>query len=73
MKLGVIAADEPALKEVLSCKGHAGMRPRVLRANASLPKTELHEHSDYAMSICDVDYAKFVKHSDDTVREVVRR
>ena len=36
MKIGVILADEPALKEFLECKGHAGLMPCALCSNATL-------------------------------------
>ena len=36
LKLGVLLADEPALKELISCKGHAGLKCCTICANAVL-------------------------------------
>ena len=34
-KLGVLLADEPALKEILDCKGHGGSKPCCCCLNAT--------------------------------------
>ena len=56
VKVGVLLADVPALKEVISSKGHSGMKPCTICANAVLehpPRgTEcLALHSDWLKSI----------------------
>jgi hypothetical protein len=76
--VGVLLADEPALKEVLSCKGHAGNKPCVLCKNAVLQKlpmgaVPLHERSEYAVSIAETDMTKFQLHTDASILATVAR
>ena len=76
-KWGVLIADEPAIKEVLSCKGHAGSKPCVLCCNVVLQKqpagaTPLHTVSDYAVSIANVDFSLVKPHSNSSLRHLVR-
>jgi hypothetical protein len=76
-KLGVLVADEPALKEMLSCKGHAGTLPCALCMNAvqhfSGKYDGWHAHGAFGVSIAETDFSKFRKHTDASVREVVSR
>ena len=58
LKLGILLADEPALKELISCKGHAGLKCCTLCANAVLennPKgaESLALHNDWLKSIAE--------------------
>ena len=61
------AGDEPGIKEVLSCKGHAGAKPCVMCQNCVLhthigaaPGCGLHQHDDWLVSIAETDVMKFV-------------
>ena len=75
--VGVILADEPALKEMLSCKGHAGNKCCCLCLNASLHNAKgipLHILCPkLAGSIARTDWKSFEKHTDETIRATVRR
>ena len=75
--VGVLLADEPALKEMLSCKGHAGNKCCCLCLNASLHNAKgipLHILCpEVAVSIACTDWESFDKHTDETIRATVRR
>ncbi len=73
-EIGVLLADEPALKEMLDCKGHAGHKCCVLCANCSLHTLEhpLTERSDYWVGSDSTNWADFEKHNDDSLRNTVR-
>ena len=74
--VGVMLADEPALKELLDCKGHAGTKPCCLCVDATLHKTQgipMHLLCDAAVSITNTSWDAFTKHSDESIRAVVRR
>jgi len=75
-KLGVLLADEPALKELLACKGHAGTKPCPLCMNVVLQCAPgggepLHLHSEYAVSIAETDSSRFKLHTDESLRALV--
>ena len=77
-RLGVILADEPALEDMIDCKGHAGTKPCPLGSNASNHKapsgaTPLHVSNSFATPICETDFSKFKKYSDAGVRLVAER
>ena len=75
-KVGMLLADEPALKELLHCKGHAGIKPCCLCLDATHHHTggiPLHVLSDKAVRIADPDWTSFTKHTDDSIRDTVRR
>ena len=76
-EVGVILADEPAIKEILSCKGHAGNKPCCLCLNASLHNAKgipLHLLCGWAaVSIATTSWDAFNKHTDETIRAPVRR
>ena len=77
-KVGVMLGDEPALKDMLDCKGHAGLKCCVLCQNCVLHKSQqssvpLHVFGDYAVSIAEPDFKRFQMHTDDTLREVVAK
>ena len=75
--VGVLLADEPALKEMLSCKGHSGNKCCCLCLNASLHKAKgipLHILCpEVAVSIACTDWNSFDKHTDETIRALIRR
>ena len=76
-KIGCILADEPAIKEILSCKGHAGQKPCVLcmncTAHAPSGADGLHKHHRYPASISNTDFRAFTLHSDKTLRLAVQK
>ena len=69
---GVLVADEPAIKEVLSCKGHAGTKPCVLCMNVVLHRSGLHA-SEYAVSIADANFERVKLHDGTTLRRAVEK
>lgn len=76
--LGCILADEPALKEIVCCKGHAGIKQclmcmNVVAAKASHGAEPLHKFSEYAVSSAEFDPTKFILHTDETIRQCVQR
>ena len=74
-KLGVVLADEPALKEMLSLKGHQGLKPCILCLNATLYKTPHPPHlrTHLAVPIIKTKLADFTVHTSESMREMVRR
>ena len=78
-RLGCLLADEPALKELLGCKGHAGTKPCVLCLNVvqhsipGSPDDSYHADSDYLVSIAELDFARCQHHSDQSLRLAYRR
>ena len=76
-KMGCVLADEPAIKEVLACKGHAGTKPCVLCMNAVAHAHSgaegLHRHHDYPVSMVELDITKFKQHTNSSIRHVVER
>ena len=75
-RLGVLVSDEPALKEMLSCKGHAGNKPCVLCLNCYSSRAEGHDDvavSDYPVPIHETEFKQFVKHSDMSIQVAVAR
>jgi len=74
--VGVLLADEPALKELLHCKGHAGIKPCCLCMNATHHNTggtPFHVLTDKAVSITDTNWGAFTKHSNESIRSLVQR
>jgi len=76
--LGVLLADEPALKEMVDCKGHAGNICCPICTNASLVNTShggipLHLTSDFAVPITEPRMARFTQHTDASLRRVMER
>ena len=74
--VGVVFADEPALKEMLNCKGHAGTKPCLLCVNATLHNSRgsaMHTITDDAISVTNTNWRAFKKHSDASIQAVVRR
>ena len=77
-KGGVFLADEPALKDTISNKGHAGTTPGMLCMNAVLHTQPagaeaFHTHSQYETSIVEVDWPMCKQHSDDSLRLAVAK
>jgi hypothetical protein len=70
-KLSVLFGDEPALKEMISCKGHAGLRPCLLCMNVVLHRALATVRN--SVSIASTDWSAFKLHTDETIRAVVRR
>ena len=69
---GVLVADEPAIKEVLSCKGHANTKPCVVCVNVVLHRPGLHA-SEYAVSIADANFERAKLHDGTTFRRTVAK
>ena len=68
LELGVIAGDEPGIKEMMSCKGHGGAKPCIVCQNAVLhthTRAEaghgLHEHDPALASIAETDVRRFTR------------
>jgi hypothetical protein len=76
-KLGILLADEPAIKEVLCCKGHSGTKQCAICANGVAeragPAQGLHAFSEYAVSTAVFDISKFKQHTDESIRIAVQR
>ena len=77
-KLGVLLADEVAIKEMIGCKGHAGTTPCLCCVNCVLFRQGVAdvawwERSAYFKSIAEPDLTPFVFYTDETLREAVRR
>ena len=76
--LGSVFGDEPALKEMLGCKGHGGLRPCLLCMNVvlhrALGKTvALWEIDHYFKSIVTTDTTKFKMYTNRSMRLAVQR
>ena len=73
----VLLCDMPAIAECLHCKGHAGTICCPGCANATQENTAaekaLHELTDKAVSLSNTDWNAFVKHTDKSIRHVVRK
>ena len=73
----VLLCDMPALSECLCCKGHSGLICCPACANATLEKlpqgTPLHTLTEKAVSIASTEWKDFKKHSNESIRHVVRR
>ena len=68
LELGVIAGDEPGIKEMMSCKGHGGAKPCIVCQNVVLhthTRAEaghgLHEHDPAIVSIAETDVRRFTR------------
>jgi hypothetical protein len=75
-EVGVLIADLPALKEMVGCKGHGGHKPCFLCRNATnhaIPGRPLHLVCPDAVPITDFDFDKFIKYTDDDIKETLRR
>ena len=75
-RVGCILADMPALKEMLSCKGHSGHKPCCLCLNATnhnIGGRPLHLVSPDAIPITMFDHDLFEKYTDENIRETLRR
>ena len=74
--VGVMLADDPAIKEMLECKGHSGNKCCCLCLDACLVNsqgTPLHEVSDYATPISATTLDSFKKHTDESIRQLLIR
>jgi hypothetical protein len=79
-KIGCLIADEPGIKEVLSCKGHAGSKPCTLCKNCVQQQVGRNPKRDgpwktepYLVSIAEPDSKRFKPHTDDSIRATVQR
>ena len=75
-KIKGLLADEPALKEILACKGHGGLMRCPLCKNAAQHRgmgghPPLWQTTDAAISIAETDITKFERHSDQSLRSTV--
>ena len=73
----VLLADLPALSECISCKGHSGTLCCPCCANAvqqnSASEKPLHALTNAAVSIANTSMSAFTAHTDESIRQVVRR
>lgn len=75
--LSVLLADHPALAECLLCKTHSGLMCCPLcvnctQENSSSHAGPLHEYTAAAVSISETNWSLFVKHTNDSIRQVIR-
>ena len=72
--LAAVLADEPALHDLLLCKGHAGFKPCVLCQNVVLRRYfDPCKHGGFAVPHSCTDDSRFVLHSDASIRASYRR
>ncbi len=73
-EIGILLADEPALKEMTDCKGHAGHKPCLLCMDCSNHNLAdpLHQRSSYFKPMCLHKLSDFKQHTDETIRQTVR-
>jgi uncharacterized protein (UPF0332 family) len=76
--IGIVLADEPAVKEIYSCKGHSGAKPCLICMNAVSHNGQggadgLHEHGAYPVSIRVLRLSAFKQHSDASLRYAVQK
>ena len=72
-RVGIILADEPALKEMIDCKGHGGTKPCPCCRNATSHKPPgggepLHLSCAWAVPITETDFTKFKLFSNEGIR-----
>ena len=72
-ELRVVVSDEPALKELYDAKGHAGIRNCILCFNIVQSRywNDARDAADNVRSTCR-DFEKFKKHTDASIRAVLR-
>ena len=76
--LGVMLGDEPALKDVIDCKGHAGLKICVLCKDIVIHKTTMggegiHLYSAYAKSFASTPASEAERHTDESIRMMLAR
>ena len=77
-KVGIILADIPALKELLQCIGHSGMKFCALCQDCIQTKSELGEllpsfAEEGAVHMNCADLSRFKQHTNDSIRRYVAR
>ena len=77
-EVGCLLADEPALKDLLDFKGHAGTRCCFMCLNCVLHKAPadslpLHLFSSYCSTIPETDIKNFKAHTDTTLKVAMWR
>ena len=79
---GGTIADEPAMKELTSCKGHAGIKCCFYCQNCTLARQPgghgddalpFHLFSDFCVTIAEFNIKKFLAHTDESIRNHVQR
>ena len=73
-----LLADIPALAEMISSKGQGGLKNCALcmnNTNFKPPRgaVPMHEFSSYCTPSCEVDFTKFIKHTNKSLREQFAR
>ena len=76
--IGCLLADNLAYKEMLECKGPSGMKFCFLCLNATHHKPPgggqpAHERIPYCVPLFETNFDRFVKQTDESLRETVRR
>ena len=75
--LGVVLADEAALRAIYACKGAAGLKPCVLCQNVFNVTTKrnvpANDPTGFAVDITCSDVNKLVKHTPETINAIARR
>jgi hypothetical protein len=72
-KLAMFIADEKAIKEVMMCKGHAGIKLCMCCKNITSDKSRLHLGSALARPGSCINFDEWDLHTDGSVRNVLRR
>ena len=75
-RLGVIVGDEPALKELLDSKGHAGVKPCSLCQDIVMHKASggvmgIHGSCDFAKSLAKTNVSAAKRHTDQSIRDML--
>ena len=78
MKVAILLADEPALKQMIGCKGHAGTKCCLLCANGTHPRPPggakpWHEQVEYWVPIDNPDITKFEAQTYDSIKQCMCR
>lgn len=73
-RVGVIFGDEPALKEMLDCKGHAGIKPCLLCKNIVLRSSmDLYSFPPPMKTIACFNWNQLLLHNDDSIKATIKR
>ena len=72
-KLGLVIADESALKSLFDNKGASGAMICMLCRNCVLPRLKLHEHDStgFLISHTNHDFSKFLPATDDSIKSSI--
>jgi len=73
-KVGIILADIPALKEIVECIGHSGMKFCCLCMDCVQQKSDIPLPADHAVNFAQqTSLSRFKLHSNGTIKATVRR